>query len=322
MGTANTWVVSTDLAGNIHKLTRLVTEPGWGREHLLEVVERKIDHALEENPTICGIGISRSGVIEQATGTVLFWSKVRGWNRVPLRHMLRSRYSLPVVVEGSVRIMALAGQCLGRARGVADAAYASVGMGIGSALFLNGHLYHGHRGLAGKLGHTTIDEGGDLCSCGNRSCLEVYASGSVLNNRIRSALEKGVSSSLLDPWQRDLSRFSVEAIVEAARAHDRFSGLVLVEAGTHIGTALAAPVNLLNPQRIILGDAIPRAAKGLLLKSLLQSLRARAFQNSLMHLEVTGARLADEAAALGAALPTAENILETLSSTGKHHAPR
>jgi predicted NBD/HSP70 family sugar kinase len=312
IGTANCRVVATDLLGNVMNLKRFPSENARGKDHVLENIYHEIERLVAHDDAIKGIGMSQSGVIDRRTGTVLFWPKVQGWNNVPLKQMLETKYHLPVVVEDSVRTMAVAERRFGRAKDCDDVVYVNVGMGIGSAIFVNGRLHFGYNGMAGELGHTTIDESGDLCSCGNRGCLEVYASGSAIINRVRSGLEKGVTSSLLEGWQKRPAQLSVETIVEAARGHDRLSGMILSEAGVHLGTALATIVNLLNPKRIILGGAVPQAAKGLLLKPLLDSLRARAFHRSMTGLEVLVSRLGDESAALGAVILVAEQILEEL----------
>jgi predicted NBD/HSP70 family sugar kinase len=85
---------------------------------------------------------------------------------------------------------------------------------------------------------------------------------------------------------------------------------VVSEAGTHLGTALADLVNLLNPQRIILGGAVPQVAQSLLMEPLMVSLRQRAFSHSVHDLGVVVSRLGEEAAAVGAALRIAERVLE------------
>ena len=101
-------------------------------------------------------------------------------------------------------------------------------------------------------------------------------------------------------------------IFGAAKAHDRLCELILREAGTHLGTALAGLVNLLNPETIILGGAVPRAATGLILEPLLGTLKARAFQQSVKRVDVAISQLTDDATAAGAALAVAERTLEDL----------
>jgi predicted NBD/HSP70 family sugar kinase len=163
--------------------------------------------------------------------------------------------------------------------------------------------------MAGELGHTTIDERGDLCSCGNRGCLEVYASGWAIINRIKSGLQQGVHSSLASLMEKHPDRISIEAIVNAAKVGDQFANTVLWEAGLHLGTGVATIVNLLNPEAIFLGGEVPRVAKNFILKPLFHSFRGRTFHRSVGNLKVIVSRLGGEAGAVGAAVVVAEKLL-------------
>lgn len=312
IGRAYSRVVVTDFLGTVLFHKRISSHVPKGRDYVLGLIHAEVKSCLQHDPRIKGIGIAHSGVIDRAAGSVLFWPEVQGWRDVPLKQIFESAYGLLTVVEDSVRTWAKAEQQFGQGRGHSNFVCIDVGMGIGAAIFVDGHPYVGASGLAGELGHTTIDENGDLCSCGNRGCLEVMASGAAIINRVRSALEKGVGSVLGEDNTYSPENLSIEAIVAAAQAHDRLCGLVLREAGTHLGTALAGLVNLLNPETIILGGAVPRAATDLILEPLLGTLKARAFQQSVSRVDVAISQLTDDAAAAGAALAVAERMLEDL----------
>jgi len=305
-GTANIRVVVTDFLGKILFFEKFPSATSKGKDASLQLVCDHVNAYCNKDAAIRAIGISHSGVIHHEEGTVLFWPKVQGWERVPIKAILEQVCGKPVLVEDSSRTMALAEQQFGEGKGIKNLVHVSLGMGIGSAVFTNGQLCLGHKGLAGELGHITIDEYGELCSCGNRGCLEVFASGSAIIDRVRSALRKGVISSLAG--QQD-GTLTIESIVAAGRAGDRLSQNVISEAGTHLGTALADIVNLLNPQKIILGGAVPQVAQTLLMEPLMLSLRQRAFYHSVHELEVVVSKLGEEAAAVGAALLVAEKVL-------------
>ena len=309
IGTANCRIVVTDFSGRVLSFKKFPSEVYSGKDRALELIHQEIQGVLKQDGRIGGIGIAQSGVIDRETGTVLFWPKVQGWKDVPLKQIFETEYGIPTILEDSSRTRGIAEKRFGQAKGLSDFICVNVGMGLGSALFLNGQLYVGSCGLAGELGHTTIDENGDLCSCGNRGCLEVYSSGWAILSRIRSALQEGVDSSLLGLVKEDPARLTIEAVVTAAKAHDRLSETVLTEAGTHLGTALAALSNLLNPEKIILGAAVAQAAGPLLLNPLLNSLRRRAFHQSVRNLEVVISQLGEEAAAVGAITVVAEKII-------------
>jgi predicted NBD/HSP70 family sugar kinase len=309
IGRANTRIVVTDFLGKVLSLKKVPTETGKGEDYVFELIHRELGAALQEDRLVKGIGIAFSGVIERSSGTVLFWPKVSGWTNVPLKRRVQAQFGLPVVVEDTVRTLALAEKRFGEAQGYRNFVYIVVSMGVGAAIYVNDQLYLGARDLAGELGHTTIDERGDLCSCGNRGCLEVYASGSSIINRVKAGLQQGVHSSLARLMQKPHEQISIEAIASAAKAGDQFAHTVLWEAGQHLGTGVASIVNLLNPEAILLGGEVPRVAKGFILKPLFHSLRSRTFHHSVRDLKVTVSKLGGEAGAVGAAVMAAEKLL-------------
>ncbi len=311
IGRAHIRFVVTDFAGNILTYKWLPTEPDKGKDHVLRAVHIELESLLKQFAGIGAIGISHSGVIDQRAGKVILWPMVEGWNDTPLRQIFTDAYGLPTFVEDCVRAMALTEQRFGQAKGLRNFVLVSVGMGIGSALFSEGHLHVGRDGLAGELGHTTVAENGGLCSCGNRGCLELCSSATAILTRVRSELEHGVSSSLTHEAGDDRDKLSVELIVAAAKNHDRLSERVLSEAGMHLGTALASVVNLLNPEKVILAGMIPRAASEFLLGPLLYNLRQRALPQAVKDLPVVVSQFGEEAAALGMVLTAAESVLET-----------
>lgn len=322
IGTFSARVVVTDFSGGILSLKELPDDVPKTKDRVLDWIDSEVASAMRRDPAIKGIGIAASGVIERKTGTILFWPKSASWRDVPLKHIFEERHGLPTMLEDSVRTMAFAEQRLGVAKRLADFVFVNVGMGIGSAFFWGGDVYLGHRGLAGELGHTTIDEKGEPCSCGNRGCMEVYASGSAIINRARTSLQQGVASSLQGAEGQQPEGPSLGAIASAAKSGDRLSQRILGEAGTHLGTGLATIVNLLNPQVIILGGGVLRLAKDFLLEPMYFSLRERAFPESTRELNLMISGLGYEAAAVGAAIMTGEHLLKSLSEPIPNSASR
>lgn len=312
VGTINCRVLVADFLGKILAFQQFRSDAQRGPDHLLGLIHREIRGYRQAFPGVRAIGVAQSGVIEPGTGTLLFWPKVTGWRDVPLKTIFETEHGLPTIVEDSARSMAVAERAFGQGKGLANFVHVMVGSGIGATLFVNGELYTGCSGLAGELGHTTIDEDGELCSCGNRGCLEVYASGWAIVHRVRTALANGVTSTLGRQFETRPEELSVEMIVAAARGGDRLSSTVLSEAGTHLGTALADIVNLLNPEKIILGGAVSRAGGELLLNPLLYFLKARAFQRSVSATKVVISQLNDQASGLGVVVMLAQELVRKL----------
>jgi predicted NBD/HSP70 family sugar kinase len=275
------------------------------------MVFEELNLHLSRFPWVAAIGVTHSGVIDPEAGKVLFWPMVEGWEDTPLRQIMAEKFGLPTFVVGdSVRAMAITEERFGHGKGLRTFVLVSVGWGIGSALFIDGHMYIGRDGLAGELGHTTVVEDGEICSCGNHGCLELYSSAAAIIRRVRTELERGVSSRLTQDVGGDLEKLTVEVIGTAARSHDRLSERVLSEAGTHLGIALASTVNLLNPEKVVLSGMVPQVAGDVLLNSLLYNLRQRSLPRAAQNLPVVVSAFGEEAAAVGISLVAGEGVFK------------
>ncbi len=311
IGRWRTRIVVTDFASTVLTRKSFPTETSKGRDHVLETVHSELKFHLGQFPGVSAIGIAHSGVISPEAGTVLFWPMVEGWEKTPLRQIVEDTHGLPTFLVGdSVRAMAVTEERFGQGKGLRRFIVVDVGLGVGSAIYLDGHLQIGRDGLAGELGHTTVDEDGDPCSCGNRGCLELYASASAILRRVRSELELGIASSLAYEGRGRWEQLSLEAIVAAAKSHDRLAERVLSEAGMHLGTALASVVNLLNPEKVILAGKVPQVAGEIILGPMLYNLRQRALPLAVKDLPVVVSQFGEESAAVGMTLVAGEGVLK------------
>jgi predicted NBD/HSP70 family sugar kinase len=172
-----------------------------------------------------------------------------GWRDVPVGPILAERLPVPVYVDNDTKAAGLAETLFGSCRDVQDFVYVAGHSGIGGALYLGGRLYRGADGFAGELGHVKVRRGGRPCGCGGRGCLEAYLSETAL---LRSAREAGLDVGDLDE------------LAAADEAGDPTARAVLAEAGEILGDACADLVNLVNPERIVLGGAFATAAARML----------------------------------------------------------
>jgi predicted NBD/HSP70 family sugar kinase len=141
-------------------------------------------------------------------------------------------------------------------------------------------------------------------------CCRVSFRSALALGLLRYELERGVTSSLSDEAGENPPPLSLEAIVAAAKSRDRLSERVLSEAGTHLGTALASMVNLLNPEKVILAGMVPQVAGEIHLGPLLYNLRQRALPQIVKGLDVVVSQFGEEAAAVGTTLVAGEGILK------------
>lgn len=155
----------------------------------------------------------------------------------------------PAVVLNDASAAALGEQRVGAARGHRDVVMLTLGTGVGGGVVVGGALLTGANGFGGELGHLVVDDGGRRCACGNRGCVEAYASGSAIGERARQRLADEPVDSLL----RDAERPTGRDVTLAARDGDELAREVLVEAGQWLGVALAGLVNALDPEVVLLG---------------------------------------------------------------------
>src|SRR5262249_33580999 len=187
------------------------------------------------------------------------------------------------------------------AMGRKEVFYVSLGAGIGAGLIVSGQIYRGASGFAGEFGHMTIDPEGVECTCGNIGCLETIASGPNIVRRTRERLYRDRTSSLSRlavPRDRE---FTAEDIARAARESDEMAQVMLERTGMFLGIAVAAVINLLNVEMIVMGGGVMEAGD-LILKRTMKETRRRAFPPSFNSCEIVIAKLGPSAGMIGAAL--------------------
>lgn len=318
--------VITDIAGNVRASADEPSHMEEGQDafikHGFNFARRLIQKAKIAPDHIRGIGLSSSSVIEAGEGIVLSYPRpghFDPWRGVPLRDLASTAFGVPAHLENSVRSAAVMERYFGAGRTFRDFVYVDVGMGVGSAIFMNGELYCGGNGAAGEFGHMTVAPDGPLCCCGSNGCLEAMASCATVIASVRHAITRGVSSSVYDLAGGNLSEISIEHIAQAAEAHDSLCFRALSQATSHIGAAAANVINFLNPEAIIFGGAFFRASPETLLAQVGTAIRYHALERSFRGVKLMVSDLNGLAAARGAARRIAAQLLPTIYS---EHIPR
>ncbi|WP_018569532.1 ROK family protein [Streptomyces sp. PsTaAH-124] len=186
---------------------------------------------------VMGLGIAVSGDVDRAEGVVRY-SPFLDWREVPLAELAGMTTGLPVTVDNDVRALTVAEQWFGAGVGLSDFAVVTVGAGIGCGLVVHGRVVAGAHGVAGEIGHVTVDPAGPLCRCGNRGCVEAIAGDDAIVRRIRETTGAEVA----------------DAAAAAALAHRGDAGArdAYARAGAAIGRGIATVANLLGPERVII----------------------------------------------------------------------
>ena len=193
---------------------------------------------------VAGMALAVPAPIDVRTGLLGSSSILPGWVNVPVGEELQARAKVPVFLENDANLGAWGEFVNGAGRGAQTMAYLKVGSGVGCGLILNGAIHHGAGGLAGEIGHTTVDEHGPVCRCGNRGCLESFASGPVLLRALHSS----------HPDITDMA-----GVITFAQLGDPGTRRVLADAGRSVGVAVANLCNLINPDRVVVGGEMAQA---------------------------------------------------------------
>lgn len=205
-------------------------------EQLIRHSCRLIDRLVEKEKHILGIGAAVIGPVDLINGVILNPPRFYGIQNVKVLEFLKQRYAYPVFLDHDNNSAALAEKLFGTGKNEQDFIFLGISNGIGSGVISNGEVYHNRRGFAPELGHVSIDCHGDICPCGNRGCLEMYAGTYVVLEKLRREVH------------RDLD-FKDFCKMEGCECVDR----IFVKMVFNIGAALVSSVNILHPELIILG---------------------------------------------------------------------
>lgn len=219
-------------------------------EQAMELIGQCCEELFRESQVarekILGVGFGMSGLIDAERGFCLDASML-GWKDVEISRPLEKRLGIPVFVDNDVNCLAVAEKLFGQGKWFQHFLVVAIGRGVGLGIIANGDLYRGAFGGAGEFGHTVVEADGRFCDCGNRGCLETYASFSgMVKNYLEYAQQASYSATGSTPEQTLLQ------IIERARGGDPAARAAMQRAGVLLGISLANLVNIFNPQCIIL----------------------------------------------------------------------
>jgi len=229
---------------------------------------------LRERHEVEGIGLGVAGHIDRDRARVLFAANLV-WQNVDLKHDLEERLALPVVVENDANAAAWGEYTFGAAADADDLLLVTVGTGVGGGIVLGGSLQRGAFGIAAEIGHVRIERNGRECTCGQRGCLEQYASGSALVRSAREAASKDPANAgaVLAAAGGDVDAITGPLLTELALAGDAFAVEQLAELGHWLGEGIAVIAAVLDPGVVVIGGGVSEAGD-LLLKPAEAAFRA------------------------------------------------
>lgn len=277
-----------DMAGAVLAEAGEVIEPTHEHDKAVDVVHRLLAEALGQvgaaYAEVLTIGLGLPAPIG-TDGLVVSGSILPGWVGVNVRQILPEAFGKPVFIDNDANLGALAEHRRGAGVGHSHLAYVKVSSGVGCGLIVDGDIFRGGVGIAGEIGHLTIDENGPICRCGSRGCLEAYCSVGFVHTMLAERFPNATFAE----------------IVAAGAAGDIGALRVFEDVARHLGWGIAMLVNLLGPTCIIIGGEMAVAGH-LMLAAVGASMRRHSLSHAGTDIRLTLAELGDSSSVVGALL--------------------
>lgn len=227
---------------------------------LRDVITEMVDHCYSRGFNPQAIGIGSPGTVNSRSAKVMGVSpNLPGWVDVELRTPFAG-FGLPVAVDNDANCSAYAEFKFGAATGTQNAIVITLGTGIGSGIIIDGRLFHGSHFSGAELGHISINSHGPVCGCGNRGCLELYASAGAILQRA-SRLADFYPHSLLAKIDFSVRDDEPLAGVFRAAEEEDMTAIELLDTVTDdLAIGLAGIINAFDPEVVVLGGGMVDAS--------------------------------------------------------------
>jgi glucokinase len=261
LGGTNLRIAAVDEQGNLIEKVTLGTQIKLGRGRVLDDMcdaIRLLSTKYKDKSKLVGIGIGVPGIIDMQTGMVRESPNLPGWSDYPVRAEIESRLRTRVILENDANAAAFGEKWLGAGRDVRDMAMLTLGTGVGGAIILDGHIWHGMNGMAGEFGHATVEPEGVQCGCGSRGCVEQYASATAIVRMAKEAIARGDAPALAKASSSD-PEFSAKVVYNLAIQGDEEARKIFRRVGRALGIVLSTLVNALNLPMYVVGGGVASA---------------------------------------------------------------
>lgn len=294
-----------DPQGAVLTRVKRKTKVELGPAAVLERIVRTAREAIEESGVepiqIASLGIGVPGPINSETGLVIETPNI-GFRNLNIKRFLEDRLGITTCACNDTNAGAWGEYVLGAGRGAVSMLGVFVGTGIGGGLVIDRKLYEGAGRQAGEFGHMCINPDGPLCGCGNRGCVETFASRTAITRDIWAAIEKGNKSLITELVDKKGGQIRSGQLRAAYEQKDKVVTKVIHRSAEHLGVALAASASLLNPECIVLGGGVVTALGEVYVDRVRAAMADHTFKSIILSSRLVMATLGDDAVLLGAAM--------------------
>lgn len=232
---------------------------------LLDVGREAADAAGVAFEALPAIGLGVPGPVDHGRGVVRACVNL-GWEQVPIGRLLAEAAGRPVALENDANAAALGEFAVARADDPAleDLVLITLGTGIGSGVVVGGQLVRGAYGLAGEIGHLVLYPRGRACPCGQRGCLETYASATALLQHVRESIAAGHGAGSSLATAAAAGTLSTQAVFAAAAQGDALAERQIAALAEALALACINVCRVVDPQRVLFGGGLAGAGESLL----------------------------------------------------------
>jgi glucokinase len=231
----------------------------------LPTLQDAVRWLLETSGIPAGVGVGCKGIIDpDSTRIESLRGSLHYLQGLRISDLVGLPLEVPVFADNDARV-ALAGEMVwGAAKDREQVLMLTLGNGVGGAAVVNGQLLRGHSGIAGQMGHITVEPHGALCSCGNRGCLETVFSARAIEAEARAAVRRGCDSVLTRLFRDQPHLASCRTVFQAASEGDEIASTIVSDAIYRLAAALAGMLHVFDPEVVILGGHVADAGADLL----------------------------------------------------------
>lgn len=306
VGGTNVKIALVDDNGKIIYSNSVPTYAKMGYEYTVNNIKQAIKDLMKETNTtpsdIEGIGFDFPGQVDCKTGVVKLAPNIPGWVNVPIAQMIEDEFHIPTRIDNDVRCAALGELKFGAGKGCENFICITVGTGIGSGIVINGKVVRGATNAAGELGHIKLQmNGGPICGCGDTGCLEAFASGPAIVAMAQEYIKGGKSTKFREMAAAEGGEITPYMVAKAAEEGDPVAKRIFEIVGEYIGIGLTSVINLLNPERVIIGGGVAESGE-LLLGPIRKTIKERAMVVAGNAVEIVPAQLGNSAGVIGASM--------------------
>jgi glucokinase len=241
---------------------QFATEPGHGPDYAIDKLLQNASKIVEQfcDHTLAAVGISCGGPLDSKKGLIQSPPNLPGWDNIPITKLFNDEFGVPVFLQNDANACALAEWRFGAGKGTDNMIFLTFGTGLGAGMILNGQLYMGTNDLAGEIGHIRLAEDGPE-AYGKKGSFEGFCSGAGITamayQMIRTKIRNGGKVSFAED-ESELNHITTEQLAKAAAEGDKTAIEIFEISGRYLGAGLSILIDIINPQRIVIGSVYAR----------------------------------------------------------------